>query len=214
LKPLAWQGDLSFGPAVGGEVTFQRLDRNPRWAGVPDLEDAGPRAVEAYLRAYGPTTPEHVHRWLGNGLGAGRKRIRSWIAGLADRIEEVEIEGDRVFLLAEDLDDLTAARTSHAVRLLPGYDQWVLGPGTDDPRVVPPRRRSLLSRQANIVVTGGVVTGTWTRRDDQVTVSWFSESPKPDRKALSEEVDRIGAILGRPLHLVRGSGALDLGEVR
>ena len=38
LKPLAWQGDMSFGPPRDGRATFQRLDRNPRWAGLPDLE--------------------------------------------------------------------------------------------------------------------------------------------------------------------------------
>src|SRR5690606_19751373 len=71
LKPLAWQGDLCFGPARSGRPTFQRLDTNPRWPGLPDLAEAGPRAVEAYFRAYGPATPAHLHYWLGEGLGAG-----------------------------------------------------------------------------------------------------------------------------------------------
>src|SRR4029453_18248394 len=52
LKPFAWQGDLSFGPPREGHATFQRLDHNPRWAGVPDLDAAGLRAVEAYFQAY------------------------------------------------------------------------------------------------------------------------------------------------------------------
>src|SRR5687768_10416158 len=38
LKPLAWQGDMSFGPPRGGRPTFQRLDRNPLWAGIPELD--------------------------------------------------------------------------------------------------------------------------------------------------------------------------------
>ena len=37
------------------------------------------RAVEAYFRAYGPATPDHVRYWLGEGLGVRRKRIQSWI---------------------------------------------------------------------------------------------------------------------------------------
>ena len=41
LKAFAWQGDMSFGPAQGGRPTFQRLDGNPRWAGVPGLDEAG-----------------------------------------------------------------------------------------------------------------------------------------------------------------------------
>jgi hypothetical protein len=60
LKPLAWQGVLSFGPPRDGRYTLQRLDHNPRWAGIPDLDEAGARAVEGYFRAYGPDTPDHL----------------------------------------------------------------------------------------------------------------------------------------------------------
>jgi ketosteroid isomerase-like protein len=69
--------DRSFGPSRDGRATFQRLDRNPRWAGLPDLDEAGMAAVEAYFRAYGPATPDHVRYWVGDGLGAARKRVRS-----------------------------------------------------------------------------------------------------------------------------------------
>src|SRR6266702_15125 len=136
LKPFAWQGDLSFGPPRDGRATFQRLDVNPRWAGVPDLE-AGMRAVEAYFLAYGPATPDHVRYWLGHGLGAGRKRIQSWISGLGDRLTAVDIDGQSAYLLREDLEELATTPTTTAVRLLPRYDQWVLGPGTADAHVVP-----------------------------------------------------------------------------
>lgn len=47
FKPLTWQGDMSFGPPRDGAHTFQRLDSNPRWRGIPDLDDAGPRAITA-----------------------------------------------------------------------------------------------------------------------------------------------------------------------
>jgi Winged helix DNA-binding domain len=199
LKPLAWQGDMSFGPPRDGRATFQRLDRNPRWAGVPDLDEAGTRAVQSYFRAYGPATPDHVHYWLGEGLGAGRKRITSWIAGLGDRLTRVDIDGEPAYVLREDLEDLTATPATTAVRLLPGHDQWVLGPGTADAHVVPRARRTLVSRQANIVVAGGVVSGTWSLTDDQVVTAWFAEAGPPAREALAEEVARLATILDRPL---------------
>jgi Winged helix DNA-binding domain len=199
LKPLAWQGDMSFGPPREGRATFQRLDRNPRWAGVPDLDEAGMRAVEAYFRAYGPATPDHVQHWLGGGLGAGRKRIQSWLAALGDQLAAVDIDGDSAYVLREDLEDLAATPASTAVRLLPGYDQWVLGPGTTDAHVVPPARRQLVSRQANIVLFGGVVSGTWSLFDDQVIAAWFAEAGPPAREALAEEVARLATILDRPL---------------
>ena len=198
-KALAWHGELSFGPPRDGHATFQRLDGNPRWAGIPELDEAGMHAVEAYFRAYGPATPGHVHYWLGEGLGAGRKRIKSWIAAFGDRLAPVDIDGEPALVLREDFDDLAATPATTAVRLLPGYDQWVLGPGTADSHVVPPARRALVSRQANIVIAGGVVSGTWSLTDDHVITAWFAEAGPPAREALADEVSRLAAIVDRPL---------------
>ena len=199
LKPLAWQGDMSFGPPRDGHATFQRLDHNPRWAGLPDLEPAGLRAVEAYFRTYAPATVDHVHHWLGQGLGAGRKRIQSWMAALDDRLAAIDIEGQHTYLLREDLEELAATPATDAVRLLPRYDQWVLGPGTADAHIVPPGRRTLISRGANIVIVGGVVTGTWSLVDDQLVTAWFAEAERPAPAALEDEVARLAGILGRQL---------------
>ena len=199
LKPLTWQGDMSFGPPRNGRATFQRLDTNPRWAGLPDLDRAGQQAVETYFRAYGPATPRHVQYWLGEGLGAGRKRIQSWIADLGDRLAEVDVEGEPAYVLSEDLAELTSTPATGAVRLLPGYDQWVLGPGTADAHVVPPARRKLVSRKANLVIAGGAVSGTWTLTDDEVVTAWFAEAGRAPKTALADEVQRLATILDRPL---------------
>ena len=198
LKALAWHGDICFGSMQGRQATLQRLDTNPRWAGVPDVEEAGPRAVEAYLAAYGPATPAHLNYWLGSGLGAG-KHVRAWIAGLADRLVEVDLEGTAAMALRDDVENLEAMPASAAVRLLPANDQWALGPGTADVHVVPPARRAAISRGANMVVVGGVVCGTWSVRDGVVAVDWFAESGPAPTGPIDDEVARLGAILGRPL---------------
>jgi hypothetical protein len=199
MKPFAWHGDMSIGPPRDGRATFQSLESNPRWAGVPDLEEAGMRAVEAYFRTYGPAPPDRVHYWLGQGLGAGRKRIQSWIAGFGDRLAAVDVDGESAYVLREDLDELASTTATTATRLLPAYDQWVLGPGTADLHVVPPPRRTLVSRGANIVIVGGVVSGTWSLSDDQVAVAWFSEAAPPAQEALAAAVSLLAAILDRPL---------------
>jgi hypothetical protein len=201
LKPLAWQGDMSFGPPRDGRGTFQRLDGNPRWAGIPDLDEAGPRAVAAYFGTYGPATTDHLRYWLGSGLGAGGPRIKRWIAALGDRLAMVDVDGTDFLVLREDLDELAATPASSAVRLLPAYDQWVLGPGTADANVVPPDHRAEVSRGANLVIAGGVVAGTWLPEDDRVSVRWFGDGRAP-ADALGDEVARLASILGRPL---RGS---------
>jgi hypothetical protein len=200
IKPLTWQGDMSFGPPRNGQHTFQRLDTNPRWNGIPNVDDAGPRAILAYLRTYGPATLDHVHYWLGSGLSAGRKRLNNWFSGLGDRLVAVDVEGTAAYVVREDLDALQAAPPSGAVRFLPGHDQWVIGPGTKDVHVTPSSRRELITRKANPVILGGVVCGTWARKGDELTVTWLDEGRRPD-EPIKQEAARLAGILGRELHV-------------
>jgi hypothetical protein len=201
IKALMWQGDMCFSPSADGQPTFQRLDANPSWPGLPDLDDAGPRAIEAYFSAYGPATAVHLHYWLGQGLSAGRKRITIWLASLGDRLAEVKVDGESAFVLRQDVDELLSSRASTAVRLLPAHDQWVLGPGTADAHILPPAHRALVSRTANIALVGGAVRGTWSLRGRRIDFDWFAPAGQPPRRELESEVRRIGAILGHDLEL-------------
>lgn len=197
VKPLTWQGDMCLGPSRDGRATFQRLDTNPHWAGIPEVEDAGPWAVLAYLRTYGPATRDHLDHWLGRGLSAGKARLDRWWTGLADRLVAVDVGGRTAYVVDEDLDDLLAAEPlgpTDVVRLLPGHDQWVMAPGTKDELVVPPGTRDLVTRKANLVLAGGVVRGTWTARGGEVEVTWLDDSPRPDA-AIAEEAERLAPLL-------------------
>ena len=202
LKALFWQGDLCFGPPREGAATYQLLDDNPRWQGLPELDDAGWWAIESYLRSYGPATPDHLQYWLGEGLGAGKRRVRTWFDSLADALAEVEIAGETAYLLADDLDELTSAEPTDAVRLLPGHDQWVLGPGTADRHVVPPAHRAAVTRGANLVVAGGVVAGTWSVKGEDVRIAWFPDAAPVDPGSLDEQVSRLSTLEERPLRAV------------
>jgi hypothetical protein len=203
LKPLAWQGDLCFGPSRGNRVTFMRPDAaSPRWAGVPDLHDAAPVAIAAYLGAYGPATFDAFGNWLAGGW-FGKRQLRTWFDALGDRLAEVDVDGERALILAEDLDELASAKPTGAVRLLPGFDQYVMGPGTGDGHVVPQARRAAVSKQsgwiAPVVVAGGVVCGTWELDGGLARVTWFREAGRLPRQALDAEVARLSSILDRGL---------------
>lgn len=203
LKPLAWQGDLCFGPSRGNRVTFMRPDEaSSRWAGLPEPEEAGPVAVTAYLRAYGPASSDAFGNWMSGGW-FGKRPFRAWLSALGDRVTEVEVEGEPALVLSADVEELASMRPSNAVRLLPGFDQFVLGPGTADGHVTPKARRAAVSKQsgwiAPVVVVGGVVKGTWTLDDQWVTIDWFKEAGRVPRKALDAEVARLSAILDRDL---------------
>ncbi len=203
LKPLAWQGDLCFGPSQGNRVTFMRPEAaSSRWAGVPDPDEAAPVAIVAYFGAYGPATFDNFRNWLARGR-IGTRRLRAWFDALSDRLAEVEVEGQRVHVLAEHLDELAATKPSKAVRLLPGFDQYVLGLGTEDEHVVPAARRAAVSKQSGwispVVVAGGIVKGTWDLDGDQVRVGWFKEAGAPPRSQIKAEVERLSSILDRDL---------------
>ncbi|WP_020143982.1 DNA glycosylase AlkZ-like family protein [Terracoccus sp. 273MFTsu3.1] len=205
-KALTWQGDMGFGPPREGRATFQRLDADPRWVGTWELAEAGPHVVRAYLHAYGPATPEHVHYWLGGGLSAGRRRIDGWLAELRDRLEPVAVGGETAYVLAEDADSLRAAEPTDALRLLPGHDPWVMGPGTNDEHVVPPDLRTAVTRGADLVVRGGVVCGTWSVVRDELRVAWGPDHGSPPRTALDDEAARLAGVLGKPLEPVVTTG--------
>ena len=200
VKPLTWQGDMSFGPPRGGQHTFQRLDTNPRWRDIPDLDDAGPRAIVAYLRTYGPATLDHLHYWLVEGLSAGRRRVEAWFAALGDELAAVDVEGTEAYVARGDIDALEASEPSQAVRFLPGHDQWVIGSGTKDTHVTPASRRDLMTRKAHPVILGGIVSGTWATKGDGLTVTWLDRRRRPD-DAIGQEASRLGCLLGKNLRL-------------
>jgi hypothetical protein len=196
LKPLAWRGEVCFGPSRDGRVTFS----SPGWA-LSDADEAAPIVIESYLREYGPATFEGLAAWLGGA--ADKRRLRTWFRDFGDRLAEVEIDARPAYVLAEDLDELLATNPTGTVRLVPGFDQYVLGPGTKDPLVVPTARRAEVSRQAGwispVVLVDGVICGTWELDGPEARVAWFGEAGRPPRRRIDAEVSRLSSILGREL---------------
>ena len=173
-------------------------------AGVPEPETAAALAIASYLKAYGPATAERFGFWIGSGR-IGKRRIQEWFKALGPRLAEVDVEGEQAYVLAEDLDDLISTKPTRAVRLLPGFDQFVMGPGTGDGHVVTTRRRTAVSKQsgwiAPVVLAGGVVRGTWGVAGNRVQVAWFKEAGAVQQAALRAEVKRLSTIIGRELEV-------------
>jgi hypothetical protein len=201
LKPLTWQGDVGLESDAHGALTLIRLEDVPGWAGLPDLDEAGPAVVVAYLRTHGPVAPERVHEWVGQGLGARRRDVARWLEALDDRLERLAIEGDEVLVLHDDVAELRSTGPSTAVRLLPARDPWVMACGTSDARVVPPARRQAVSQSANLVVHGGAVAGTWKVRGDHLDLAWFEERAAAPEDELAGAVAALSRSLERPLEL-------------
>lgn len=206
LKPLAWQGDLCFGPSQGTRVTFTLPElASSRWVRLPEPQVAAPIAIAAYLKAYGPATADAFGKWIGSGRISTRT-VRSWFAELGTRCAEVEVEGERSYVLTEDLDELCSTKPSRTVRLLPGFDQFVMGPSTKDGHVTPAKRRTAVSLQAGwispVVLVGGTVRGTWALDGAQARIAWFKEAGPVPQPSIRAEVKRLSAIVGRDLEPV------------
>jgi hypothetical protein len=202
LKPMAWQGLLCHGPAEGSRVTFTRPDTWLDDWRVPEPAEAARVAVPAYLAAYGPATPAAFDAWLSRGA-TPRRTLRGWFTDLGGELAPVDVEGTPLYARAVDAGSLAATEPAEVVRLLPAFDQFVLGPGTGDPQTVPPARRAEVSRAAGwispTVVTGDGVVGTWRVDDDRLDVDLFAGGPPVDRDLLEAEANRLGRLVGQPL---------------
>lgn len=212
LKPIAWQGQLCYGPSQGTKVTFTRpSSRYEDWSGVPEPDEAARIAIPAYLRAYGPASPETFDAWLTRGVSR-KAQLRGWFADLGDELVTVEVEGSDgggkpLYLRAEDVDALaetkaeSSSKTKSTVRLLPAFDQYVLGPGTKDTEIVPAEHRSDVSRPAGwispVVVASGRVVGVWEVTDDTADVRLFADADPVASSVLDKEVKRVSALARR-----------------
>ena len=189
-------------PRSDGEVTFLRLDPTRAGAACPTSTRPAPGWSRRISGRSGRRRLEQIQRVARRrGSVSSARRSPAGSTGLADRLTRVAIEREPALVLREDLDELEASRPSTAVRLLPGRDPWVMGPGTDDPHVVPQARREPVSRSANLVVARGIVAGTWTIRDGHLSTTWFGEAGSIPRAALAEECARLSSFLDRPLEL-------------
>lgn len=197
LKPLAFQGLLINGPSEGSRVTFTRPDTYlDGWKGLPEPEDAARVAIPAYLGAHGPASPETFNQWVCRGV-LRKGDLKTWFADLAGRgvIVAVEVEGEPVYALASEVDAIASAKPFDDVRLLPAFDQYVLGPGTADQQLIGADRRGAISKSAGwiaaVVVHRGRVAGTWDSGDGGLAVTLFRERGDVPVKQIEAEAARI-----------------------
>jgi hypothetical protein len=205
LKPVAWQGRLCHGPpdgtGTGNRVTFGRPDQLlAGWNGLPDPEDAATVVIPAYLRAYGPASLDRIDNWLLRGK-TPKSLLKPWLATVEDQLVTVDVEGTPGYLMAEDADSLAgtdAADIESLVCLLPGFDQYVLGPGTTAEEILDPSHRKDVSRTGGwispVVVAAGRITGVWELDGADADVSLFEDAPKVPATSLDAATKRLAAV--------------------
>jgi hypothetical protein len=206
LKPVAFQGLLCFGPNQGQNVTFVRPDR---WLGAwPAVspEQALTKIVRRFLGAYGPATLDDFVRWWG---AVTPPRARAALARLGAEITPVEIDGARLWMLAEHAREAAEAAPAGMVRLLPAFDPYVVGASREASPLLPAAYKERVHRPQGwvspVLLVDGRIVGVWAHevkgRRLLVRVEPFAEAPKWLRRAAQEEAERLAAFLGGSLEL-------------
>lgn len=206
LKPAAFAGHLCFGPNLGQLVRFTRPDS---WCALktrrPETEAATKEVTRRYLAAYGPATYHDLARWWGSGRAVGKQ----WMAALADEITAVDLDGVQAWMLTDDLRELRETEPTRTVRLLPAFDQYVIGASYHAEHLLPGDLRSRVYRPQGwvspVLLVNGRMDGVWRHEIKgsriEVTIEPFVKISKWARNAAEEEAERLASFFGGALEL-------------
>jgi hypothetical protein len=205
LKPAAFAGRLCFGPNLGQRVRFTRPDS---WLGAKarpiDPQSAPAAVARRFLAAYGPATYRDLARWWNGG---GISTARRWIASLGDEAAAVELEGAPAWMLAADAREVHELAPARSVRMLPGFDQYIVAASCHAAHLLPGDFRSRVYRPQGwispVLLVNGRMEGTWRHQIKgsrvEVVVEPFVKTPAWIRRAAGEESERLAGFLGGSL---------------
>jgi hypothetical protein len=207
LKPSALAGRLCFGPSLGQRVRFTRPDTWLATAPKPTDPQAATAAVtRRFLAAYGPATCHDLARWWNGG---GVSRARQWIASLGDEVSPVEVDGTPAWMLKGHVREARELPPDRSVRLLPGFDQYVVAASCHAGHLLPGDLRSRVYRPQGwispVLLVNGRMEGTWRHEIKgsrvEVVIEPFVKAPVWVRRAAGHEAERLAAFLGGTLSL-------------
>lgn len=184
FRLAALRAGLELQPATSPPV----LQRIPGWRGPADEVPVRLDVVRAYLRLLGPATPKHVAGYLDAPVSEVKAH---WPAD----VEVVDLEGERRWLLAADVDGLRAATLDqHALRLLSPFDLFLQARDREI-LVASAMHRKLLwpvLGRPGAIARGGQIVGGWRPRTTggklKLALQTWSEVPK---QALAEQAERL-----------------------
>jgi hypothetical protein len=209
LKPAAFSGRLCFAPSTGQRVRFTHPDT---WtaSGAPrsraanttiDERHAQTEIARRYLAAYAPATSHDLGRWWG---GAGVAEAKRWIASLGEEVTQVDLDGAPAWMLAAHTRELRELAPARSVRLLPAFDQYIIGASRHAEHLLPGNLRSRVYRPQGwvspVVLVNGLMQGIWRHEVKgsrvEVVIEPFVKLPGWVRREAGEEAERLAAFLG------------------
>lgn len=173
---------VCFGPEVDGDLMVVLLDD---WlsAATETGRPADPlrELARRYLAAYAPATPADFGRW--SGLKKAQAR-RAWEA-VADECATVGVPGGEALMLKEQLDALESAPSQPVVRLLPRYDNYLLGYAS--------RAFMVAEAHAKQVHPGGGLIRACVIIDGEARANWKLEKRRTGLRVLVKPFEALSA---------------------
>jgi hypothetical protein len=203
LQHAALEGIICLGPDRGAKPTYVLLSD---WLGqgypghTLTPESAYAEFAHRYLKAYGPATPEDMAAWSGMPISKTRA---AW-QRIADQLIEVEIAGQSAWMpktRAAWLDE--PPLPAPVVRLLPGFDTYLLGYKKRD-LAVPPQHAKRINAGGGllnpVLLVDGRAMGTWKTKQQKhrldVLLQPFNQLPPDLQPGLQAEITDLGRFLG------------------
>jgi hypothetical protein len=206
LKPAAFSGRLCFAPSKGQLVCFTHPATWAAMAALTDAQAATQTVTRRFLSAYGPATYHDLARWWGGG---GTAAAKQWIAALGEELSAVEIDGKQAWMLARDIKEIRDAEPQRSVRLIPAFDQYVIGASRHADHLMTGGARNLVYRPQGwispVLLVNGFIQGVWRHEIKgnrvEVTITPFTRVPKWAHGGAQEEAERLAEFLGCKLSL-------------
>jgi hypothetical protein len=203
LKPASYQGVLCFAPGEPPRVRFT----NPRsWLGLdgaaPDPEEALREVVRRFLTTYGPVSREELARWWAGG-GLSPAKAERLIRSLGDEVTAMRVEKTDTWAMTADAHRIAQAEPARAVRLLPAFDQYVIGSTKHAVDLMPGAFRDRVHRAAGwvspVLAIDGRIEGVWSHERARgrvaISIEPFAKQPAWVRTAAEAEAERLAAFL-------------------
>ncbi|HVL54232.1 MAG TPA: crosslink repair DNA glycosylase YcaQ family protein [Vitreimonas sp.] len=216
LGAPAQRGHLIFGPPAGRNVTFVKPSS---WLGRPVAReerspaeeplDARAGMIARFLATFPGSSRDMIGRWWG---AARAGLVTSAMARLPVDTAEIDVEGVRAWVRAEDVERVVEAPAFRGVRLLPGFDPFINELPRRVDSVLPVVHHDRVYRTAGwvtpLVLIDGTMAGTWEiggGRRGVVSIKPWARWRGGARQELRAEVERLAAFLDRSLQVEIGS---------
>ncbi|MGV9772631.1 winged helix DNA-binding domain-containing protein [Streptosporangium sp. NPDC003464] len=202
--PAPGTGSSGRGGAPGaGKPTYVHA---ADWLGAPvlspfDRDRSLAELARRYLRAHAPATPADLAAWSGLPLGDARTGWRL----IAGSLEQAPGGGWRLRGSTPDPGPGSEPGPApHVVRLLPAFDEYLLGWHTRSAVLADAHARAVHPGGGVLrptVLVDGVLRGTWSLTGAGLAVRPFETLPAGAGPLLAAEVEDVARFLGRPLAL-------------